>query len=82
MNRPYNNQQEKKSRRKKEGSGLASIEDSVDASIERLEDYIQKHGGGLITAIRNNTDYTRTKRTELSRKEEWEEKQLYGHLSN
>ena len=38
---------------RKEGErGIASIEDSVDASI-RLEDYIEKHGGGLITAIRN-----------------------------
>ena len=35
---------------RKEGErGLASIEDSVDASIQRLEDYIQKHEGGLIT---------------------------------
>ena len=32
--------------------GLASIEDSVDASIQRLENYIEKHEGGLITAIR------------------------------
>ena len=37
---------------------LASIEDSVDASIHRLEDYIGKHERGLITAIRNNTDNT------------------------
>ena len=29
--------------RKEGGRGLASIEDSVDASIQRLEDYIQKH---------------------------------------
>ena len=38
---------------KKEGGiGLASIEDSVDASIQRLEDYIQKHDGGLITTTK------------------------------
>ena len=42
--------------RKEEGRGLASIEDSVDASIQRLEDYIEKHEGWLITAIRNDTD--------------------------
>ena len=42
---------------RKEGRrGLTSIEDSVDASIQRLEDYIQKHDGGLITTIRNDTD--------------------------
>ena len=39
--------------RKEGGRGLASIEDSVDASIQRLEDYIEKQEGGLITAIRN-----------------------------
>ena len=37
---------------RKEGErGLASIEDSVGASIQRFEDYIQKHDGGLIKAI-------------------------------
>ena len=30
---------------RKEGGGrLASIEDSVDISIQRLKDYIEKHG--------------------------------------
>ena len=43
--------------RKEGGRGLASIEDSVDESI-RLEDYIEKHEGGLFTAIRNDTDNT------------------------
>ena len=44
---------------RKEGArGLASIEDSVDTSIQRLDDYIEKHERGLITAIRNNTDNT------------------------
>ena len=40
--------------RKERGKGLASIKDSVDTSI-RLEDYIEKHEIGLITAIRNKT---------------------------
>ena len=44
--------------RKEGGRGLASIEDIVDASIQRLENYIQKHDGGLITAIRNDSDNT------------------------
>ena len=43
--------------RKEGGKGLASIEDNVDASIRRLEDYIEKHRG-QITAIRNDTDNT------------------------
>ena len=34
--------------RKEGGRGLASIEDTVDASIERLEDYIGKHEQGLL----------------------------------
>ena len=44
--------------RKDGGRGLASIEDSVDTSIQRYEDYMENHEGGLITAIRNNTDNT------------------------
>ena len=48
---------------------LASIEDSVDASIQRLEDYIQKHDGGLITAIRNDTDNTMDNRMTITRKQ-------------
>ena len=44
--------------RKEGGRGVTSIEDSVDASIQQLEDYIEKHEGGLFTAIRNNTDNT------------------------
>ena len=54
--------------RKEGGSGRASIEDSVDASIQRLEDYIQKHDGGLITAIRNDTDNTMDNRMTITRK--------------
>ena len=33
--------------RKEGGRRLASIEDSIDASIQRLEDYIEKYKGGL-----------------------------------
>ena len=47
--------------RKEGGRRLTSIEDSVDASIQRLEDYIEKHGEGLIIASRNDTDNTKTK---------------------
>ena len=64
--------------RKEGGRGLTSIEDSVDASIQRLKDYIEKRGGRLITAIRNNTNNTKTSKPEITRKHKWEEKQLYG----
>ena len=60
--------------------GLASIEDSVDASIQRLEDYVEKHERGLITAIRNNTDNTIDDRMTTTRKQKWEGKQLYGRF--
>ena len=66
--------------RKEGGRGFASIEDSVDASIQQLEDYIEKRGGRLITANRNNTDM-RTNRMKITRKQKWEGKQLYGRLN-
>ena len=52
---------------RKEGRELTSTEDSIDASL-RLEDYIEKHEGGLITATRNNTDNTKTNRMTITRK--------------
>ena len=65
---------------RKGGRGLTSIEDSVDASIQQLEDNVEKRGEKLITATRNKTDNTRTNRAEITRKQKWEEKQLYGHF--
>ena len=66
--------------RKEGGRGLASTEDIVDASIRRLEDYIEKHEGGLITAIRNDTDNTMDNRMIIIRKQKREGKQLYGRF--
>ena len=57
--------------RKERRRGLPSIEDSVDASIQRLEDYIEKHERGLITAIRNDTDNTIDDRMTTTRKQKW-----------
>ena len=54
--------------KRERGIGLASIEDSVDASIQRLEDYIERHERGLITAIRNDTDNTINDRMTTTRK--------------
>ena len=59
---------------------LANTEDSVDASTQRLVDYIEKHEGGLITATRNNTNDTMTSRTTITWKQKWEEKQHYGRF--
>ena len=66
--------------RKEGGRGLASIEDSIDTSKQRLEDDIEKYERGLITAIRNNTDNTIDNRMTKIRKQKWEGKQLYGRF--
>ena len=58
--------------------GLASTENSVNASIQRFEDYIEKHERGPITATRNDTDNTKIHGMTITRKQKWEEKQLYG----
>ena len=66
--------------RKEGGRGLTSIEDSIDASIQRLKDYIQKREGGLMTATRNETENTMNNRMTITRKQKWEGKQLYGQF--
>ena len=66
--------------RKEGGRGLASIEDIVYASIQRLEDYIEKHERGLITTIRNDTDNTIDERVTTTKKQKWEGKQHYGRF--
>ena len=54
---------------RKRGRGLTSFEDSVDASIQRLEVYIEKRERRLITATGSNTDDSRINRTEINRKQ-------------
>ena len=66
--------------RKDGGRGLASIEDTADASIKRLEDDREKRERGLITTLRNDTDNTIDERMTITRKKNWEEKQLYGRF--
>ena len=63
--------------RKEGGRGLASIEDSVDASIQQLEDCIEKH-----TAIRNDTDNTMDNRTTITRKQKWEKNNSMAALND
>ena len=63
---------------RKEGwSGLASIEDSVDATIQRLEDYVEKLRGRLITTTESNTDHSKISRTTITRKQKWEKTTLW-----
>ena len=66
--------------RKEWGRGLSSIEESVDASIQRLEDNIKKPEGGLITATRNDTDNSKVNGMTITWKQKWAEKQLYWRL--
>ena len=63
--------------RKEGGRGFASIEDSVDTLIQRLEDYIEKHERGLITAIINDTDNTIDDRMTTTRKQNWGKTNLW-----
>ena len=65
--------------RKEGGRGLTRIEYSVDASIQRVEDYIEKHERGLITTIRNDTDNTIDDRV-TTRKHKWEKKKTLWSL--
>ena len=56
--------------RKERGKALASIEDSVDASMQRLEDYIKKEcNERLIIATRNSIDNIKINRTTILRKQ-------------
>ena len=61
--------------RKEGGREFTSIEDSIDTSICRLEDYKKKKE--KITATRNSTNSIINRTT---RKQKWEEKQLYGYF--
>ena len=68
--------------RKEGGRGLASIEDSVDASIQRLEDYVEKHEQGLITSVRNDTGNTIEDRMTTTRKQKWEKNNSMAALND
>ena len=65
---------------KEEGRGFARIQESVDASMRKLEEYFDKCQGRLIIATRNNTDNTSINRIKSTRKQKWEEKQISGHF--
>ena len=67
--------------RKKGGRGLASIKDTVDASIRQLEDYIEKHERGLITTTRNDADNTVDERVTTTKKQKWKENNSMAALN-
>ena len=55
---------------------LTSFEESVDASMQWPENYIEKRGGRIITVTRNNTDNMRSNWTEISRKQKCEKNSI------
>ena len=61
---------------------LPALKRGFVASTQRLEDYIQKHNGGLITAIRNYDYNTMDHRMITSRKQKWEGKQSMDVLND
>ena len=61
------------------GRGLAGIEDSVYALIQRFKYYIEKHEGGLTIATKNDTDNVMSNRMTITKKI-WKERQLYGRF--
>ncbi len=63
-------------------SSSRCIDASTLSSMPRLEDYIEKHERGLITAIRNNTDNTIDNRMTKTRKRKWEGKRLINNISH
>ena len=68
--------------RKEGGRGLASIEDTVYASIQRLEDYIGKLERGLITTIRNDTDNTIDEKVTTTREKNGKENNSMAALND
>ena len=52
------------------------------ALIQRLEDYIQKYRGRLITVTRNSIDNRRINRTIITRKQKWEKNNCFDISSN
>ena len=47
------------------GGGLTSIQDGADISIQRLEDFIQKHRGRLTAVTRNKTENKNINRAKI-----------------
>ena len=65
----------------KRGRGLSSIVNFIDASLHGLEDDIKKSKERLITAANNKCGNISTERkTTKTRKENWEEKQLFEYF--
>ena len=60
---------------RKGGGGLTTIQDSVNASIQRVEDFVKSAEEDWL-----HTSDTNINRTKINRKQKCEEKQLNGHF--
>ena len=65
---------------REEGKELASIEDSVDASIQWFEEYTKKNLERLITTTSNSNGNKAKQKTTKIWKQKCVEKQLYGYF--
>ena len=75
MQKPYT--QEIYKSRKEGERGDTSMEDCIDASAQRLKDYIKKNKGRLTTAVSNSIGNLRPDRKATkTRKKKQEEKQM------
>ena len=63
--------------KKRRGRGLSRTKDSADTSIQRLQDYIEKRRSRLITAIIEKYWQHEDQQKKITKKQQWEEKQLY-----
>ena len=61
-------------------SANTGVKNSQRSEIIIIEDYIEKSKVRLITATRNNINDTTINRIIITRKQNWEGKQLYGHF--
>ena len=68
--------------RKEGGRGLVIIEDCVNASIQRLEDYIKKSQERLSTAASNSTDNKKTNNMIKNQEIEMEKNKFMDILSD
>ena len=66
--------------RKEGGRGLTSIEDSADTSIRRRKDYIKRTKKDLLQQPKTTQVTEGSTEITPTRKQKWEEKQLYGYF--
>ena len=66
--------------KKRKGRRTTIIEDSGNASIWGLDDYIKKSKDRLITVAGNSSDNIRANRRRRTGKQRWKEKQLDGYF--